>query len=114
MKIRIKYRRTTITLDTAELGRIPAYCECCGKRKINLPYVTKGVKKLDFHHWIYAYTTEEVRKNPILVVENTSRLCFRCHMIADAIRKIFENDVKNVNKLLNIYFKVSDNFGTKD
>lgn len=58
-------------------------CQACGKSK------AKGeIKYTCLHHWRYAYKPLTVKKNPILVLENTSEFCFACHMIADAFRNL--------------------------
>lgn len=57
-------------------------CACCGK------VVGEEIKTTALHHWWYAYQPETVRKNPILVLDNTIELCFGCHQVADAIRAL--------------------------
>jgi hypothetical protein len=60
-------------------------CEACGKSK------AKGeIKMTSLHHWKYAYKAETVKKNPILVLENTTELCFACHQVADGLRGIMK------------------------
>jgi hypothetical protein len=75
--MKVRYRRSTVEVD----GERRKICDCC----------KKVAKKIDVHHWRYEFSTDEVRKNPILVMKNTSQLCFRCHRIADSMRHIFEN-----------------------
>ena len=71
---KIKYRRATVTLkDNPRKG----WCECCGR---------KG--KTGCHHFRYAYKTKEVRKKPILALDNTAELCFLDHRIANALQLI--------------------------
>jgi len=88
------YKRTSIRIDAPKLD----YCEGCLKKK------GEGIKKLDTHHWVYEFTTKEVKANPILVLKNTSVLCFRCHRIADAIRIGWE-DRKLTQKLSDLRSK---------
>ena len=57
-------------------------CACCGK------VVGVEIKVTALHHWWYAYQPETVRKNPILVLDNTIEVCFGCHQVADAIRAL--------------------------
>lgn len=58
-------------------------CEACGKS------VARGeIKFTAFHHWWYAYAPKTVKDNPILVLDNTSELCFYCHEVGDAIRAL--------------------------
>ena len=90
--MKIKYRRALIDVgDIVKSDR----CEGCRKK----------AKKLDFHHWIYAHTTKEVRKNHSLALKNTSVLCFRCHMVGDALRKVLEDENLS-NRLLELMDKV--------
>jgi len=56
-------------------------CECCG---------AKGWTSL--HHWKYAYSSAEVRKDNTLAVHYTTELCFPCHELANAMRKLYEED----------------------
>lgn len=66
-------------------------CDACGKSK------AKGeIKMTMLHHWKYAYKAVTVIKNPILVLENTSELCFACHMIADGFRNIMKLSLKRI------------------
>lgn len=61
-------------------------CDGCNREK------GKDIKKVDRHHWKYAYPLSEVRKNPILVLDYTNVFCFRCHKIGDSFRHIIECD----------------------
>lgn len=64
-------------------------CSACGKSKYVMGEDGKPqIKATSLHHWIYAYKAETVRKNPILVIDNTSEFCFACHQIADGLRNI--------------------------
>ena len=97
--MKIKYRRATIEIKNFIK---PNKCECCGKE------LGKECKKLDFHHWKYAYNTEEVRRNHLLALNNTTILCFRCHQIANALKKVIETEEKTLNKLFNLIDKHGD------
>lgn len=64
-------------------------CVSCGKSKHRMTEDGKPeIKTTQIHHWRYAYQPETVKKNPILILENTSELCFPCHQIADGLRNI--------------------------
>jgi len=58
---------------------LTGFCTCCGKK-------CKG----DTHHFVYAYATKKVRKNPMLALENTTELCFPCHRVANALKLLHE------------------------
>ena len=75
--MKLKYRRLTVEVDFVR----PKKCCVC----------EKTFKKIDMHHWKYAYKTDEVRKNPQLALHYTIPVCFYCHRIADAFRKLTEN-----------------------
>ena len=58
-------------------------CEACGKSK------ERGeIKITAMHHWWYEFAPKTVKQNPILVLKNTSELCYGCHQMADAIRAL--------------------------
>ena len=64
-------------------------CQCCGKSKHRImPDGKPEIKSTQIHHWRYAFQPETVKKNPILILENTSELCFPCHQVADGLRSI--------------------------
>jgi len=66
-------------------------CDACGKSK------AKGeIKTTHLHHWWYEFHPKTVKKNPILVLKNTSELCFYCHQLADAIRALLYANPKRV------------------
>jgi hypothetical protein len=73
-------------------------CMACGKSR------EKGeIKTTSLHHWKYAYKADTIRKNPILILENTTELCFACHMIADSFRnmlKLSDDRIMNVYKTM--------------
>lgn len=89
MKRTIMYKKTRIRIEE-ELVNKPKICQGCNRK------LGKVIKKLDCHHWIYEFDSKEVKKNPILVLKNTSWLCFRCHRLGDAIRKIHEDFKKSI------------------
>jgi hypothetical protein len=70
-------------------------CECCGK------VVGVDIKMTALHHWFYAYQPETVRKNPILVLDNTIEVCYGCHQVADAIRALLYASPKRVAMIAN-------------
>lgn len=85
-KYYILYRRTRIPLD---FNPRTGTCACCGR-----------TGKTDMHHLLYAYKTEEVRKQPELALKNTVELCpFFCHLVADSMRIIKEHNLI-YNKLI--------------
>jgi len=79
MKFKVKYRRSFFTVE----GIKSDTCQCCGKKP----------KKsgLHFHHLVYAFSTDEVRKNPQLALRSTIQLCWYCHRVADALRIVNEH-----------------------
>ena len=71
-------------------------CEACGKSKKK-----REIKSTHLHHWRYAYKWSSVKKNPELALENTIELCYACHEIADAIRRLSEFRKERVALILN-------------
>lgn len=64
-------------------------CSACGKSRHVFDVDGKPeIKLTSSHHWKYAYQPDTVLKNPILILDNTSELCFACHQIADGLRNI--------------------------
>ncbi len=82
----LRYRRATVRLAKNPRKK---KCECCGKYS----------KMLQAHHWKYVYETKEVKANPKLATENITTLCYKCHLIANALKLCIENWVK-VKKML--------------
>lgn len=76
MKFRVRYRRARVTVE----GFRPKNCAACGVRG-----------RVELHHWKYAYTTAEVRKNPQLALKFTIPFCYKHHKIADYIRRILKD-----------------------
>jgi len=50
----------------------------------------RAMGHLAFHHWIYAFRTETVIKNPKLALLNSIIACFPCHRQADALRELHD------------------------
>jgi len=79
-------------------------CSACGKSTHVIGEDGKPeIKTTQIHHWKYAFHPDTVRKNPILILENTSELCFTCHQIADDLRSITKYSAErtvNVIKLI--------------
>ena len=75
-KYRLNYHRLRLKLKKNPRDQV---CECC-----NFHGWT------NIHHWRYAYTYAQIRENNSLALRYTTELCFRCHMIADAIRVVEE------------------------
>lgn len=68
----ISYRKARITFRIEDIPKIylrPKICPSC-----HVP-----PNRWHFHHWLYAYTTKEVRENHELVFENGVWLCYKCH-----------------------------------
>ena len=87
---KIRYRRALIVVPDAP--PLTGVCECCGKKR-----------KCDTHHFVYAWSTKEVRLNPKLALENTAELCFNpCHRVANALKLLQENKPEIRNKLVNL------------
>ena len=76
MKYRIMYRRARVSVDLKKANA----CKAC-------PH--KG--RTEMHHYLYAYKTSEVRARPGLASDNTIELCYNCHRLADALRKIMKD-----------------------
>lgn len=79
-KFRVRYRRARVTVE----GTRPNKCAACPVRE-------DGLGRVELHHWKYAYSTAEVRKNPQLALENTIPLCYLCHRVADHIKNIMKD-----------------------
>jgi hypothetical protein len=77
MKIRVQYRRIRVTVEHDKLN----VCQACDKEG-----------RTELHHWLYAYSTDQVRASPQLALENTDEYCFLCHKVANAIRFLVENE----------------------
>lgn len=92
-KYRTKYagsrgRGVTVTLPFDPRKGV---CQACGKSK------HRGeIKYTCLHHWWYEFKPATVKKNPILVLKNTSELCYYCHQLADAIRTLIYAHPKRV------------------
>jgi len=62
-------------------------CDCCG-----------AGGQTNRHHWRYRYTRKQVMLQPRLALNYTSELAFRCHMPANAMRILYEEDPNLVIK----------------
>lgn len=78
-KIRLRYRRLRVAVSMEK----PLWCEACGNRG-----------RLEFHHFKYEFSTAQVRGWPELVGLNGVWLCYRCHILADAMRKLTEDEAR--------------------
>ena len=56
-------------------------CDACSRDIRN-----GTINRTALHHWIYAYKHKTVKKDPFLVLDNCSELCWGCHKNADALR----------------------------
>ena len=69
---KVRYRRTTVLLP---FNPRTGVCVVCGKKR-----------KTNIHHHRYEFKTSEVKKNPLLALENTFEVCFNpCHRLANAV-----------------------------
>ena len=46
----------------------------------------------NIHHWLYAYTYSDVRKNNLLALNYTTETCYVCHELGNSLRKIIAED----------------------
>jgi hypothetical protein len=77
-----KGRRGGVTV-TLPVDPRRGICDACKKS------VAKGeIKSTHLHHWWYEFQPKTVKENPMLVLKNTSELCFYCHQLADAVRAL--------------------------
>ena len=73
-------KRGGVTI-TLQIDPRKGICDACKKS------IARGeIKTTHLHHWWYAYIPKTVKANPILVLDNTSELCYYCHKLADSIR----------------------------
>jgi hypothetical protein len=89
MKQSISYKGKPFNVKVDYLLR--PECVCCKK---------KGF--LYLHHLKYAYTVKEVRANPLLALDNTICVCYKCHEVANAMRKLLEADDQVVTRLIEL------------
>lgn len=78
-KIRITYRRARVSVEHVKQGA----CEAC-----------QAEGRTEMHHWIYAYTTDEVRAHPQLALDNTNEYCYKCHKVANAMKFLHEQEAR--------------------
>lgn len=71
-------------------------CQICNRR------IGDGeIKRLARHHWLYEYTKKQVKENPMLGLKNTIVVCYPCHILADALRIIYDvNRWERIIKLI--------------
>jgi hypothetical protein len=82
--LKLRYRQTTINLP--DMTR-PSRCACCSRT-----HTQKGKPlQIQLHHFRYVYPTKTVKQFPMLALENTVPLCFKCHRVADAVRVVATN-----------------------
>jgi len=87
MKQNVSYRGKQVVVSVPYKIR-KGKCKACPR---------KGFTSL--HHWKYAYKIDEIRKNKLLALKNTTELCYPCHELANALRKVSEANLKLVDKL---------------
>lgn len=86
-------------------------CMGCGKSKHKIINGEPEIKITALHHWKYAYSPETVKKNPILVLENTVEVCFACHKVADALREMLHmSPERTVSVMVNMPKDLSSKF----
>jgi hypothetical protein len=65
-------------------------CAACGKSRHKIINGEPEIKLTALHHWKYSHSPETVKKNPILILDNTVEVCFACHQVADGLRGIMK------------------------
>jgi hypothetical protein len=75
----IRYKKVNVKVS----GEKSDVCDCC--------MIRPNPKGLHLHHWRYDYTVKEILRNPELAKLNTSPLCYKCHLVANALRIAEEN-----------------------
>lgn len=88
---RVSYKRRRIKLP---FNPRSGTCDCCGRSR-------PRIKHTSIHHWRYAYKWKEIKDCPRRVLDYTSELCYACHEVANAIRRVNLSD-KKVKKLLKL------------
>lgn len=81
-------------------------CDACART-----VSSKKIRETHLHHWYYKYKSKTLKKNPFLVLENLSELCYSCHQLADALARLFdkEYDLGLLVKLALLMPRDSDN-----
>lgn len=98
----LNYRGTRLKLS---FNPRKGVCMCCNHKGLT-----------NRHHWQYKYSRKQVMENNLLALNYTTELCFTCHQIANALRKLFENSPKATiqnpsvltRKLINLRQKAFD------
>lgn len=82
-KYNVTYHKTQIRVPYPCNPR-KGKCAACGRER------GKGIKMTALHHFLYAFSTKAVKKNPLLALKNTLEACFPCHRIADGFRALLD------------------------
>lgn len=56
-------------------------CDSC-RRSVH----RNDIKTTNLHHWKYSHRIRTIKKDPLLVLENLSELCYSCHRNGDSLR----------------------------
>jgi hypothetical protein len=91
MKTRIRYRNARVSVELKKAG----LCQACK---------AKGCTEM--HHYFYAYSSSEVRAAPALALDNTIELCYKCHRIADALRKLLKDPSRSLAVVDSVMLKM--------
>lgn len=94
-KFPIQYQRIKVRVPLDEPIKT-GQCEACLRR------VGKDIKTTHIHHHKYAYRATTVKKNPKLALENTSELCYSCHLIGNCLMTLFRRKMENMCMILDI------------
>lgn len=87
-KFRVGYGSTTVDVPYPVNPR-EGVCDACKRSK-----ESGEINITSLHHWKYAYHHKTLKKDPWLVLDNLSELCYTCHEFADALRVLFEKNLK--------------------
>lgn len=79
---RVSYEGKTISVYYPVQIRL-GVCKGCKRTKKD-----GEIKRTGRHHFKYAYELKTVRANPVLALDNSEELCWRCHRIADGLRML--------------------------
>lgn len=94
-KFPIQYQKIKVRIPLDEPIK-REQCEACLRR------VGKGIKTTHIHHHKYAYRAATVKKNPKLALENTSELCYPCHLIGNCLMTLFRRKLENMHMILDV------------
>ena len=78
----VRYRRGSRAVTVKPPDYAPTHCQACNRKYSG--------RRLQTHHWRYQWTLGDVKRNPILALDNSASFCVVHHMAADSIRKITE------------------------